>query len=157
MWIIDDDIEYNDIDDVLNHVFDKEWYKENYDSYELDDWINETYYDQRVEIGGETFYPAEIVRECNSDLYDDLLDDWADSRAESDMDYYGSEIENMSNGDVEYYNNYKIEFVENTDEEEDEDEDEVDEFNAVLGATSSVTVTVRTISEKAPVAVQVIS
>lgn len=161
MWIIDDEEEFDDIDDVIDYVFDKQWYIDNYDSSDVDEWINECYYDQKIEVGGTTIYPADAIKECEPYLYDDLVSDWADGRSESDADYYYSEIENMSDGDFEWYNGFKVKFVEQQDvEEEDENEDEVNEFNAVLGATTHSVASkliVCTVSEKAPSRVQVIS
>lgn len=143
----DEDLKFTDVDSLCEYIFDPD----NYDDDDaLDEWIDEMYYDQKVEIGGETFYPSAIVRELSWSTYHDLKIDWAQQRSEDDTEYYYDEIENMDPDEEGWFGNYKVKCY--NDDEEDEDEDVVAEvFNEIV----RVNYTARTISDS-PVSVQVI-
>lgn len=149
-YIVDDDgdLKFTDVDDLCEYLFDPENYN---DDDSLDEWIDEMYYDQRCEIGGETFYPAAIVRELSWSTYTDLKAEWAQQRSESDTEYYRDDIENMDPGEENWFGDYKVKCYEDEDDK-DEDEDKVAEiFNEIV----QVNYTARTISDS-PVSVQVI-
>ena len=147
-WIIDgdEDTRYESADEVCEYVFDPD----NYDDDDaVDEWINDCYYDQKVTINGETYYPATIVKELDSYNYRELAREWAQERSESDTEYYYSDIDNMEDGDKEYFNNYTVECIE--EEELDVSEEEVNEgFDALVNVSVAVT------SDK-PVNIQVIA
>ena len=149
-WIIDGDESnrYEDVDDICNYLFDVD----NYDDDDaVDEWINECYYDQRCNIGGETFYPADIVKELDNYTYRELAREWAESQSENDTDYYYSEIENMDPGDEQWINSFKVECFDDEETLDTPEEEVIEGFNAIIGMTYSV----RTVSD-APTTVQVI-
>lgn len=120
-WLVDDYDRYEDIDCLCDRIFDED----NYDDDEaVEEYINDNYSDQRVEIGGCEFYPAEIVRNCDDSLWNELANDWRSSQAEWDRDEYYGTLNSMEDGDDEWINGFHIEYH---DDEEDDDDDEEEE------------------------------
>lgn len=125
-WMVDDYDRYEDIDSLCDRIFDEE----NYDDDDaVEEYINDNYSEQRVEIGGVEFYPADIVRNCDSCLWDELADEWRSSQAEWDRDEYYSALNNMEDGDDDYINGFHIEYFDEYSDEDDDDEDDEDEEN----------------------------
>ena len=139
----DEDNRYT-FEELCNYIFDSDNYDNDDD---LDEWINEIYYDQKCEIGGSTFYPADIVKELDDYTYRELREEWAEQQAENDRDYYAGDIENLEPGESEWILNWKVEC--RSEEEEEEEDDDV--FNEII----SVAYTVKTVSN-APTPVQII-
>lgn len=122
-WTVDNDREFYDIDELCDYLFDPDNYD---DEDDFEEWINDCYYDRKVTIGGYEFTPYEIIRGCNDSVYEDLKDEWRNDRSEYDRHNYYSELQNMDDGDSEYYNGYEVCFYFD-EEEEDEEEDDEDE------------------------------
>lgn len=115
-WVVDNDREFFNVDDLCDYLFDPD----NYDDDDAcEEWIDDMY--SGVEIAGHEFTASEIVRECNSDVWDDLKNEWAESQAENDRDYYYRDLEQMDDGESEYYNGYEVEFFDDPEEDEDEE------------------------------------
>jgi len=117
-WVVDDGTTYYDVDELMDHIFDP-------DNYDDDDEVNE-YIDSccdAVEVGGRTFNASEILAELDFDTWLDYKHDWQESQSENDKDYYASDLENMEDGEYEWFNNYKVTFCADEEDEEDDDEE----------------------------------
>lgn len=117
-YIIDDDesTRYPDVDAVCEVIFDPQNYD---DDSAVEEWVNETW--PRYEIGGYEFSAGEIAREMNSYLWSELCSEWAESQSESDKDYYYSDIEALDEGEEEWFGNFKVRAMADTDEEDEEE------------------------------------
>lgn len=146
-YIIDGDegTRYESVDEVCEYIFDPDNYD---DDDEVRNWIDEMYPDS-FSVGGYSFSASEIIENCSSDAWSDMRYDWAQSAAESDSEYYSSEIENLDDGEDLYVRGYTVTAH---DEDEEEDEEEIaEQFNSLI----QTTITVKTISTS-PAAVQMI-
>ena len=143
-YIVDDDedLKFEDVDELCDYIFDTE----NYDDEDaVEEWVNENW--DTVRIGSWDFEPGEIVRTMNDYAWSEFCNEWAESQAESDRDCYYSDIERMEPGDEEWFANFKVTCV----EEEESEEDYAEEFSKIL----DVTYVIRTVSDN-PANVQMI-
>lgn len=135
-WIVDgdEDNRYEDVDELCDFLFDTDHYD---DDDAVRDWINEQYESQECTIDGETFYPADIVEALDRYKYQQLASDWAEERSEEDKERFHDDIDNMENGDWEYYNDYKVECF---DEEEvaPPEPETIQQFNDLIKAECTI-------------------
>ena len=117
-WIVDNSDVYteDEIDNLLDRICDPENY-ENEDDF--DDYLNQEHNCYR--INGREFTPAEILKSCDEEGYYEDLREYAENEAEYAKDDVRSDLENMDDGDRNYWNGYTVicEYIEEEEEEEE--------------------------------------
>ena len=101
-WEVND-IQFDNINDLLQYVFDSEWY---YDVVDVDDYIDEHY--EAYTIEGKTYSASEILYNTDSDAYYDLKQSLAETKASEDASLFKDQLLHMNDGDSIEINDYEI-------------------------------------------------
>ena len=113
--IVDQNKEFDDIDDVLDYCIDDDWHDD--DDY-FEEWVNDGY--GHIEIAGYRFDAYDIANSCDDCCYNDLKNEFCNSMNEEDRDNARYELRNSHPGDTVEIQAYTVE-VANDDEEEEEE------------------------------------
>lgn len=112
---------FEDVDSLLDWLFDPDGYDPDDD--DVEEWINDTWYDETVRINGAEYHAGEIVRACNDSEFEDLKNQYAESLAEGDRDEWYSQLDELEDGDYLWINGWKIYYFDEDPDDEEEDED----------------------------------
>ena len=81
-YLVLEEVEYyNSIDSVIDSCIEEDYHED--DDY-FEEWVNDRY--DSVTINGETYYPFDIVSNCDSGNYNDLLGEYCEAMNEDDRD-----------------------------------------------------------------------
>ena len=127
----DEDLRFEDIEDVLEHCISVEYYEEDEDSF--DECVNS---DGDVEVFGHWYAPSEILREMGD--YHSSIQDWAQEQVENCWSDYRWEVERLRDGQSCYVCNYEVYAYE--DEEEPEEVKPSEEVISAIETQVEITI-----------------
>ena len=89
-------------------------------------------YDGKVDVLGVEYWPSEIIRQVDSERYDEMRDNERQYLAESNRDEIARELETMSYGEEKYYEGcIHVRCIQDDDGDED-DESDVEENEELI-------------------------
>ena len=122
-YLIDNDenLRYDDIEDVLDYCVTSEYYENDTEGFE--EYLNE---EGTVEVAGYEFEPSEILRELNYDGYQRELQYWAENQIEFGKENFEYDLRHTDPGEFAYIANYKVYVYADSEDEEEDEEDNPD-------------------------------
>lgn len=109
---------FDDINNVFNYCIEDNYHKD--DDY-FEEWLNESY--SSVTIAGCTFYPYDILRQCDYYTFEQELDHYCEQQNEDDIERARYELEHADAGDEVEIQNQTVEIIIVPDEEDEEVEE----------------------------------
>jgi len=116
--IEEDDEVFDSIEDAVNYCIDDDWH---WDDDYFEEWVNDT--EDNVTIYGHTYYPYEILDNCDSDTLHDLHRQYCENCNDDDKEEACRELERSLPGDRVECQGYVIQVLEDYEDEETGDTD----------------------------------
>lgn len=110
----DEDLRYDDIEEVLEYCVNVDYFEEDRDGF--DEYLD---CNGDVDVAGYSYSPSQVLREMGD--YDDAISDWARDQVECNWSEYRWELGRLRDGQSCYVCNYEVYAYDDEEAEEDEE------------------------------------